>query len=408
MVPGRLLPLLALLGCTKTEQRKVDPEPVPVPLPTPIVPRPTLSRKVLLEAHTPTLDKARYLAVELGKDPATAPKLDDLGERPALAISTWQGHYRTVATQDGERWVSALAGNKLAISVVSSVSGGKPSYQLPIAVEPRGLHLVGDALFIGSPAAVGWIDLAAARPTYVELVKRDGYREKAYDLFVHDGDRLVAIDDEVMPMFADWFSLDPSGHPIKRLGDWKMPGVINGHYAHAALLPVGANKWTLFVIAPYDILPGSGHDLAALPIEDDKLVFEPRLMLPDGDGKTPVVEEHQPRGDGKRTLLGGSTPTEWTGMAVAAGKVVVAAGERGLMSLPARFPAGTTSATFTEVAASNVRDVREHAGKLLVLVEHTTAAVAKDPRSHLIIVDPGSMKVLAEHTLPGSFDRFVR
>ncbi len=390
----RALIVFAVCACTKAEPPK-DPDPIPAPTPPVPAPPKTKERVLLVEGGAPAA--VHYLVVRLSADATVAPKLDPLGARPALLHGT-----RSIATQDGEWWVHAIDGKRVVVGVMSSLSGGKPSYRIEVPVEPKGLHLAGDALFVGSAQAVGWIDLAAPKPAYVELVQRTGFPDKAYDLFVRDGNRLVAIDDEVMPMYADWFALDPTNRPTKRLGDWKLPGVINGSYVHAALLPAAADAWTLYLAAPYGVLSGHGHDLAAVPIRGDKLVFDPDLTLQNRDGKTPIVEEHVGRGGGaKTTLLGGTDYTEWTGMTIARGanRVLLAAGKRGLISLPASFPAQGATATIVDLGGS-VSDVRDVDGLVLALVTAQTTA--------LVVLDPTATKVTARHDLGRVVDYFVR
>ncbi|MEO8707387.1 MAG: hypothetical protein ABI867_45590 [Kofleriaceae bacterium] len=385
--------VLALVACTRASEPTPDPvRPDPPPVPAPVTPKQTT--QILLEQHGYKDAQASYLAVTLAPDPKTPPRLAPLGTRPAL-VGPAAGYYKTVVAQDANWWVHAIDGNKLVIGVMSATSGGKPSYQLALGFAATGLHVAGNSLWVGSEKAVGWIDLSAAKPTYVELVKRDGYAYKAYDRFVRDGDRLLAIDDEVMPMFADWFSIDGAGRPVKRLGDWEMPGVINGHYDHAALLATAANEWTLYLVAPYSVMTGNGQDLAAVPIRKDALVFDKTSSLQNNRGKLPVAfEQVDDRGQhSPDVLVAGTKYSAWTGMALAAGKIVLAAGPRGLLTMPTSFTAATRA---TVVAlGGDVHDVRAIGGQVYALVG-----------SELVVLD-ANLAVLARFPLPAAFDQFV-
>lgn len=397
-----------MAACTRAGESKQDPvKPDPIPRPVP-VPAPTDDqRKLLVQQHSWTDAEATYLAVTIGADPKATPTLDPLGARPTHAVGG--GRHVALAAHDGSRWVH-VKDKKLVISTMSSTMGGKPSFQVDLgALEPTALHLAGDALYVGSGTGVCWFDLAATKPGCVELVKRD-LRFKAYDRFVREGDRLLAIDDEVMPMFADWFSLDATGRPTKRLGDWALPGVINGHYDHAALLATGNGDYTLFLVAPYGIMSGNGHDLVAIPIRDNKLVFDNNLTIQNADGKTPILEEHQERGSNKPpTLLAGTQLTPWTGLAVAprANKVLIAAGLRGMLSVPADFAPSLKTATADSLGSDGVRDVRVQANLVFVLVHrnHTPDTTV----SELVVLDATSLKQLARHRLSNTllYDRFV-
>lgn len=383
---------LALVACARASETKQDPVK-PDPVPVPVTPKTAADHVLLLEQHAYSAAQASYLAVNLVADPKATPTLDALGERPAL-VGVAPGYYRTAVAHRGRWWAYAIAGTKVVIHLTSAKVGGKPSYQIDVGLAATALYLAADdVLFVGSERAVGWVDLAAPRPTYVELVKRDGFAHKAYDHFVRDGDRLLAIDDEVMPMFADWFSLDASGRPVKRLGDWQLPGVINGHYDHAALLATAANAWTLFLVAPYSVLSGNGQALAAVPIRNDSLVFDKDLTLQNAGGKLPVAVEHvDDRGQSRPpVLLGGTKYSAWTGLAITSKQVVLAAGPRGLMTLPLDLSGKPRLVDL----GGEVRDLRAHGALVYALVG-----------SELVVLD-GNLAVVARHALPAAFDRFV-
>jgi hypothetical protein len=399
----RLVTLALLVACTRAEPTK---DPIKPPDPIPVVPvvRPE-SRTLVLQRHRYQDKEAAHLAVTLGKTATDKLAFTDLKASPAQPLQT-PGYYRALAATDGRRW--ALQHDKTTV-YVASIDGGSRTV-IELAFEPHGLHIAGDALYVGSDKAVCWIDLARAKAPCVELVNRSGYAFKAYDRFVRLGDRLLAIDDMVMPMFADWFSIDAGGRPVKRLGDWKLPDVINGHYDHAALLATGNNEYTVFLVAPYGIMSGDGHNLAAVPIRGDKLVFDPDLTLQNADGKTPILEEHDDRGGNKPpTVLAGTAITPWHGIAVTPDgtQVLIAAGMRGLLAVPADFTPATKTATAHLAGTTEVLDVRTQAGLVLVLVERQLPTGNPASVAELVVVDPKSLAPVERHVLPRRYDRFL-
>jgi hypothetical protein len=391
----RILTIALLVACARADDSKLpitpDPPPVPVPVPAPVM-RPE-SRTVVLQRHRKTDKEAAHFAVTLAANAADKPAFVDLKVSPAQPQQS-AGFYRALAASDGRRW--ALQHDQTTI-YVAAIDGGDRSV-IEVGFEPHGLFVVGDALYVGSDKAVCWVDLAKPRSPCVELVRREGHRFKAYDRFVRHGDRLLAIDDKVMPMYADWFSIDAAGRPVKHAGDWALPSVVNGHYDHAALLATGHDAYTVYLVAQYSIMSGSGFTLAAVPIRNDKLVFDPSLTLQNGNGKTPILQEHGDRGGNTPDLvLAGNAITPWRGIAVTPDRqrVVIAAGTRGLLAVPADFAPGTKTAT-THLTGMEVLDVRAQAGLLLVLVDRA-----------LLVVDPVTFQPTARHVLPARYDRFL-
>jgi hypothetical protein len=348
-------------------------------------------RWLFLEQHQDSAARASYLAFDLEKAAAVP-----LGDAPAMPDDNWPGHFRTVATGAGSRLVRAESGGKLVLSDATGCA--EKTIELGGA-QPTALHLVGDRLFVGFGPAVGWIDLAAARPSLVRLVERD-HKFKAYDLFARSGDRLVAIDDQVMPMYADFFALEKAGP--RRLADWELPGVINGHYDLAALVPGKPNEWTLYLVAPYGIMDGNGQDLAAVPVRGDKLVFEEGLTLQNGrDSATPILEEHVDRATDKPTNLAAGTEfTYWTGLAVDRDRLLLAAGKRGLLVLPGDFDSKSKGQLVD--LGGECRDVRASGGVLVALI-------GSDKGAELVILSRAgqSYQAGARHPLPAAFDRIL-
>lgn len=354
-------------------------------------------RWLVLESHDAKAELASYAAIDLA---AARPSPVALGTAPALPDTNWPGHYRTVAAHAGPRWVRGEAVSGGFRLVLGDARGGAPR-SIEVDGEPTALYIHREALFVGLGRRLGWIDLAAGKPTFSELVARE-HQFKAYDLFARSGDRLVAVDDVVMPMFADWF--DVSGKAPRRVADWSLPGVINGHYTHAALHPAAGGDFTLYLLAPYGIMDGDGHDLVAVPVRGDKLVFEEGLTLQNGkNGPTPVIEEHVSRDSGKTFgLVAGSEATDWTGLAVdpASGRLLIAAGTRGLIVLPGDYTS-TSKGTLVELGAP-CRDVAVRGGLLVALV-------GDDKKSELVILTGAGDSYAAgvRHPLPAAFDRIL-
>jgi hypothetical protein len=355
-------------------------------------------RWVIVEKHGDQAAAASYVAIDLA---AARPAPLSLGEAAALPDTGWQGHFRTVAAHAGPRWVRAEVEDGRYQLAVGDARGGAARI-IEVDGEPTALHMSGDHLLVGLGQRLGWMDLAAAKPRFLEIVARD-HEYKSYDLFAAAGDRVVAIDDVVMPMVADWLAVE--GKAPRRLADWKLPGVINGHYRHAALR-ARAGGFTLYLVAPYSILDGSGHDLVAIPVEGDKLVFEDGLTLQNGrGGPTPVLEEHVDRGAGVPiSLVAGSEVTAWSGLALdpADGRVLIAAGKRGLLVLPGNF-SSESKATQVDLGGE-CRDIAVRGDTLVALV-------ASAQTSELVILGRGQDGGYApgvRHPLPAVFDRVLR
>lgn len=367
-------------------------------------------RHWLAIAHDNTSKTARVHAIDLGdgdKDGTNS----KLGNFEAMTQANWPGHYRTLATSDGTRWVwgqSAGTDDDLTYSLVVR-SGTTVEREIELgSVEPTGLHLIGDVLFIGSRgAAVQMVDLSAANSPLTDVVRRQHHPSKGYDVFAQSGNYLLAIDDVVMPMYADWFEMTPAG--MRRLGDWNMPGVINGHYNAAALLPRSTGHFWLFVTASYGIMSGSGQNLAALDIRGSVLEFSEGLILQNAGPDDRVLEEHEPRdgSQGTPVRLAGNEMTSWTGMAVhgPTEQVLLAAGSRGLMILPAAFDS-STKATLIDLGGP-VHDVAVRGDQVIALA--SGQGKKQSELAAVLVLDVGANKaeVARRIRLPGLYTQLV-
>lgn len=405
-------------GCTRSARRQGkgngnDPTPRPTASPSPaLVGLPML----LLEAHLPEQASARYQAVRVAPDGSVT--MAESMEAPALPLQNWPGHFRTAAAFDHGLWARAEqtsapdvkpATHRVVVRHLGGGAGAEVAIEVG-AAQPAALHLAAGGLFLGSAGRVAWTDLGRpAAPT--TLVERD-MQYKEYDLFVRDGDRVLAIDDVVTPMLADWFRVGPGRAP-ERLGDFTMPGLINGHYDLAALVPgPGPDEWRVYVVAPYGIMSGWGHELAVLPIRKDKLDVPERMLLNGGAGGAGVgQEEHVDRGTGKpERLTTGTEFTAFTGLAVAPdGHVLVAAGARGVLVFAATLAGAPT------VLPGSCHDVIVFEGRLFALCEEPAApagGAAVDAGAAVGVLlglkmEGDSVVEVSRTRLPAPYRRFV-
>lgn len=318
------------------------------------------------------------------------------------------GHFSAAAAHGGQSAWAHAGGREGAYTVIGrDVDPASAPVEVPIgATIPAAMHMVGRVVIVGAGNTLGTVDLAAAQPRWQPLHQRPEMRWKAYDLFARAGDWLVAIDDVVMPIYADTFTLDAKGHPTHRAA-WELPGVINGRYHAAVLGRTGAADGTLWAVASYGIMDGHGQDLAALAIENDALRAGPDVTL-NSHVMTdpPVLEEHVSRQTGKpETLAFGSDYSPWTGLAhLPAGpgpaRLLLAAGPRGLLVLPERFEPTTRA---------DAIDVQGECADVLVLGSRVLALVA-GPAPALLELRPtdAGLEPGPRTALPAAYERFVR
>jgi hypothetical protein len=387
----------------------VAPEPA---VPDPPVPDPSRAwvdpprTHLLLLRHTDDAPELDVLPLALPA--AGTPTLLPSHRLPALPRADWPGHYVAIATHGGQAAWAHAGGREGAWTLVRrDADSATPAPAIPIgATIPAAMHMAGDVVMIGAGNTIGTVDLAADPPRWQALHRRPDMQFKAYDLFARAGEWLVAIDDEVMPMYADTFTLDATGHATHRAA-WELPGVINGHYGAAVLGRTGPADGTLWVVASYGIMDGHGQDLAALAIQGDALQTKPDVILnshPLDD--PPVLEEHVSRHTGKPEKLAlGTDFTPWTGLARFApasgpARLLLAAGPRGLLLVPERF-GPTTRAEGIDVGGE-CADVWVDGERVLVLVAGPAPAVL-ELRPTATGLAPG-----LRLPLPVTYHRFVR
>lgn len=390
-----------VLACTpSTPTAKPDPQVRPATTPD----APALLEEggprthLLVERHA--LEEPQAYALPLA---LTGEGLRPLAEvsRPAMPHPSWPGHYTTTAGHGGAaRWVSGEASGA-GWKLVARTIGEDATREVSVPAIPSALLVVGEVVLVGAGNMVGAIDLAAEAPAWTEVHQRPDMRFKAYDLFARAGTWVVAIDDVVRPIYADSFRLDARGWPTHRAG-WTLPGLINGHYTAAALTATEPGEGTLYAVAPYGILDGHGQDLAALEIRGDAPTAAADTILNGARSLAPpVLEEHVSRATGKpEKSIAGTDVTPWRGMAVDAGRVLLAAEARGLLVVPTNFTPDTR-ARVVELGGS-CHDVLVADGRTWALVGGASSAVVE------LAWTGDAAREVGRTPLPQSYDRFVR
>ena len=411
------LALCALPGCKKDPvadgegagavpptppvEKKATPEQGPGPFVEPP------ATHLLLARHHSKAKDARFIGVELGP----APKLLAPYDMPATPVAKWDGRYRFSASLSGAVASHAVFRDGTWAVERRSIAGGKEPAAISLAVDDiSALMAVGSNLFVGAGRRVGVVNVGADKPVFRQLAERQEMGGKAYDLFARDGDLVVAIDDIVTPIWAELLSLHDG---VKHLEPWTLPSFINGTYGAAILRISERNErnGTLFAYGGYGIRSGHGYDLTRLEIRGGKLEVGGDVILNSTRlEKPPVLEEHVSRSTGKaEKLIAGTEVTPWTGMAVhpAAGapeQVLLAAGKRGLLVVPAAFDPDT-KATVVAGLRGSVHDVTIIGATVYVLSEGPNGKGWLSLLEH----DGRSFQPRGKPLeLPESFTRFVR
>ena len=349
---------------------------------------------LVLGKHTPEAKAARFVAVAL-----EGRKVSDATEFDAVPLENWPDHFASVAAHGGgARFVTQRAAADGVELVVHDWGGTPSSVKLPKGA--AAMHMVGDQVLVGIEGSVYWIDLRKPGADPELLVARPMQGGKAYDLFVRRDAWVFAIDDIVRPIYADSFRLQAEGTPAHDKA-FELPSMINGSYYAGALEPSGADAGTIYLLGQYGIMDGSGHDLAALPIEGGKTKHDGALVLNStASTDPPVLEEHVDRGSGKPSkIVAGTEVTAWTGVELVGDgdgrRILLPAGARGLLAIPPKF----TPQTKAEVVfAEPVVDAKVDGARVFVLTG-----------KQLVELKWGVPKPeeVGRVELPDSFDRIV-
>ncbi|MFO7563429.1 MAG: hypothetical protein R6X02_12360 [Enhygromyxa sp.] len=369
-------------------------------------PREPPRKHLLVLAHEPSAARAILRPVELDR---AEPRVGEALEIPTLPYENWPDHFRVIAAHGGGDEFVVAHDEALQLRRVSDES----SVEVELGGTAAALHMVGDRVFVGQGNRVLLVDFGASPAKLRELRHRPEMRFKAYDLFAHDGGWLIAIDDVVTPIFADSFELR-DGEVQHRAG-FELPGAINGHYQYALLHARGPGLGTLYAIIPYGIMSGSGHDLVALPMRDAAPTIDTASLIVNGGGKNgiPVLEEHVPRGRGEPQLLAGDRFTAWTGLArveaEGGGRLLIAAGERGLLTLADDFD-GSSRPIELDIGGSCL-DVFSEGARVFVLRGPLELAAEQPLAAKLVelsIGDDGAATTIATIELDGPYRSIVR
>lgn len=359
-----------------------------------------VARMLVLEDTRDDAPRASYVAVSLPEDAAAPPSLGAPWTHPSLPRGESPGAFRTVCAASGGRFARVeRVGDRYAL-VVRRLDQGTEQSSLDLGTsEPHALMLLEHGALVGAVTKVTYADFAARAVT--TLVEREDAGRKAYDVFARAGDRVVAIDDVVRPIYADLFALEGHAAP-RRVADWSLPPLINGMYRHAVLVPRGEGRHTLYVVAPYGILDGNGQEVAAIPIEGTRLGVTDQDVLNSGGRRPWVIEEHvSRRAGGEARLLAGTELTLFAGLAFAEEKILLAAGARGLFVLPADFAGDRTPQVITALGA--VHDVTTAFGRVFALVSGEGDTHALVELAHR----EGAFASIARTPLPARYVRFV-
>jgi len=232
-----------------------------------------------------------------------------------------------------------------------------------VSEQVTSIYIRHTAVYLGFQTSVGWIDFAsaAASPVYEQIYVNNllgvdvDSSNKAYDMFICHDDTLVAIDDCCFPFYADTFVLDPdNGRPI-HVRHWELPWLVNGRYTMAAASP-NNQELQLFLASEFHCRGGLGRELW-------RLEFEECISLSSTTSRPIHTFASRPKGtrltevrrmDGTCDSLTPNMPetngdwfgVQWNAMAVTKDLLLLAAGRRGILSLPLNFGPETKACAF--------------------------------------------------------------
>lgn len=354
---------------------------------------------LVVVAHAATSASASFLAIDVSGATYRLLEPRAFGATPRPDTG---GTFIVVASHDGGARYAVATFVGSTRGVFLDAIGDDADRSIPLTVEPAALHLAGSTLFVGQVGSVGYVALHAAEPRLVPLVTRPEMGRKAYDLFAREGDLVFAIDDIVMPIYADTLALGEAGP--RHVAGFELPGIINGTYRQATFERTSDTGGTLFAVAPYSVMDGTGQDLVALPVASARIDVAANAVLnATRSTSPPVLEEHVSRSTGlPEKLAFGDHMTAFSGLAVARSRgapsrLLVAAGDRGLLVFPTDFGPDTRAvgvdlgAPCHDVLADGA-SIWALAGRELVTLERRGDAVVP----------------IARVPLPGDYHRFLQ
>lgn len=295
---------------------------------------PARTRLALLE-HDPRRRTGQVVSFLLDPRGATIASAFDV---PAMPLDPGSAYSHVVAAHDGaDAFAVARADTPDGPWYVDvrDLSSSAPWRSVPIPhAPPAALLISGGWVLVGHAERVSAFRVDDPEGTYTELLHRRVLGGKAYDVFARHGPYVVAIDDMIMPMYADSFKLG-SGVP-EHIAGYDMPSLVNGHYVRAALDLDANGDGRLFADSRFSHRSGSGQCLVAVPFAGGAPASIPHPTV----AITTCESIHRNDDTGAR-LFAGASMTSWLGLAATpaarSGRVLIAAGTRGLFSLPQNF-----------------------------------------------------------------------
>jgi hypothetical protein len=403
-----LLGALLAAGCSRRTVAGSVPAPSSPPVPAPS------GELVVLIGHDDAESTVRYLPVRIAAAPDGSPAPLPPRQRPALrhpeasvraASGDWVPAYDAVAAQQQARWVhAASAGDSYELRVEELDETAAPARSIALGpVRPTALAVADGYVLVGSAGALGYVKLDEAEPRYRQLVSHPGRRAKPYDFFVRSAERVLAVDDEVEPRFADWLELSPAGVRFRETVE--LPGVINGRYQAGVLERAGVDSFTLHAVVPFGIVSGHGQLLASLALSPQGSTpgASSTLNGSHGDSEEFVSRAHP---TDRPALWLGSELSSWTGIALLSGerRLLLAAGTRGLWSVALPLPATGKPSVSRAAGLTNCSDVTVRGTLVLALEQRPDGA------SELRVLRWTGSELALEHErrLDGAFQRFVQ
>ncbi len=205
-----------------------------------------------------------------------------------------------------------------------------------------------------------------------------------------------------MPFFADALEIDCSGR-VKHRQAWSLPGLENGSYSEAVV-----DGDELLLVAHYTTAGGAGHLLARLPLGR---LSDPQLgnlvLNAGGPSEVPTVQEREEeRGEGAdepQRLVAGGHYSPWAGLGVVGERVLLGAGDRGVMVLPRAFEADSR-VELVDLGGTCL-DLAVRGAEVLALVASGSAA-----RVATLRFDPsvGAFRKVGDLGVEGSWEQLVR
>ncbi len=184
---------------------------------------------------------------------------------------------------------------------------------------PTALFGYFDTCFVGSAGRVHRIDFTSTTPE-ASLVYNHGQDIKPVDFFLRFGKSwLIAVDDEVWPKFGFFLDLESNGEAEHRFTA-DFPTGANEEYFAAA-----DGDGRLLIAATYGVMDGSGNRLYDCALEKTEVTCK-------------ETEEWERRGGSETQLLAGGELTYWNGMGILENRIVIGAGERGILHMPVDTP----------------------------------------------------------------------